>query len=86
MQELKSKARKSMTDYLNKIGWKHGDDRTVFNELPNMWRQLETDGLMDEIKSTGMTYQHFLEIAKRKHKEKIMREQMEAAFGNMGWR
>ncbi len=86
LNELKTKVKKSLTEHLESVNWKLGDDQKVFDELPNMWRKLETDGLMSEIKALGMTFEHFALSAQNKYKEIKIREQVEAdlaAFSEM---
>ncbi len=82
LNELKAKMNKSMTEHLESVGWKLGDDQKLFDELPNMWRKLDTSGLMSEIKAQGMTFEHFMSFAHNASKQARIREQVEAELAD----
>ena len=69
IEDLRIKIQKSMREHLESVSWQDGQDQKVFDELPNMWKKLETDGLMPEIKAMGMTFQHFMASAQQKYRE-----------------
>ena len=77
-KELIEKVRKSIEEYLKQVGWTQGNDQIILKELPNLWRKLETDGLMEEIKKKGMTYQHFVNVAHQKKQESDLMEAIRA--------
>lgn len=82
-ETLRTKIQKSMREHLESVGWTEGNDQKIFDELPNMWRKLETDGLMPEIKAKGMTFQHFVASAQNKYREVKIMEQMQRDFENI---
>jgi len=62
--QLKQKILASMKEYLTAHGWpeKVNDDQIIQN-LPNIWKKLEAEGLLTDLVTKGLNYRIFVEIA-----------------------
>jgi hypothetical protein len=73
--ELKAKIKASMNEHLVSKGYPDISNDQIIQELPAMWKKLESEGLLEEPIKQGMTYQHFVNIAlHKKHEFEIMEE------------
>lgn len=62
--ELKQKITASVKEYLTAHGWpeKVNDDQIIQN-LPNIWKKLESEGLLKDPIEKGLNYRIFVDIA-----------------------
>jgi len=79
--ELKTKVRTSMNQYLTSKGW---PDKLSVNELlqshlQEMWKKLDRENLIEPLKTKGYTYQGFVNTAVKKAQEADIFRQI---FGN----
>jgi hypothetical protein len=61
---LKEKIRASMKDLLVARGWpdKLSNDQ-IIHMLPDLYKKLETEGLLKDLQARGFNYQQFVNIA-----------------------
>ena len=77
-KEQKAVIKEELTNYLKSKGLPNGNHNAIVNELPNMWKLLESKGLLKTYTDKGFTYKHFVDIAlQKKHEAEIIE-----AFGN----
>ncbi len=80
--ELKEKIRQSMLDHLKTKGYPDMTNQQIIHELPNLWRKLDADGLLEQPVKAGLTYQHFVNIALSKANEQEIMEEVARHFRN----
>lgn len=80
--ELKEKIKKSMLDHLTSKGYPDISNAQIINELPELWKKLAADGLLEEPLKQGLTYQHFVNIALQKRQECEIMEEVARHFRN----
>lgn len=61
--DLKEKIRASMLGLLCTRGYPNMTDEQIIQSLPDLWKKLESEGLLQTIVSRGFNYKHFVEIA-----------------------
>lgn len=71
-----------MKDYLTSQGWPNNlSNETILQDyLQPMYRKLEGEGFLNDLKKQGFNYQQFVDTAARKFQEIQMFEAMQAAF------
>ena len=84
--ELKEKIRKSMQHWLVTNGWPEKlKDEQIIQRLPEIWKKLESEGLLVEIKKQGFTYAQFVQSAIQAKKHADMKNMFEEQMRKMGF-
>lgn len=80
-EELKTKCKGIMETHLKSKGYPNLSDQQIMNELPEMWKLFENEGLMEELKNKGYSYQRFVQTAQSKAMQVRMEEELGSLFG-----
>lgn len=65
---LSRKMKKSMQEHLDSVGWQYGQNKKVINELSEIWKKMESEGLAYYMRSMGITQLTFITHAYKKYK------------------
>jgi hypothetical protein len=86
--ELKEKIRNEVKGYLKENGWpdKLKGEEIINSHLPNIWKHLESHGLLKDITSKGFTYQHFVNAAVRSKQQADMQKAFDESMKGWGFR
>lgn len=81
-QVLKTQIKAAMFEYLQAKGW---PDRfkgaRIINDLPNLWKMLESKGLLKDVIPKGFTYKNFVDSAIMARQRQQLKEEMAKRFG-----
>lgn len=86
-QALKTKIHNSMKHWLVLNGWpdKLTNDQIIAN-LPNIWKKLESEGLLKDLIAKGFSYGQFVRIAINSKQTADMRRVFEEKMRGFGFK
>ena len=87
-EALKQQIKKSMNDWLTEKGWPDKfTDNQIIQSLPKLWKHLESEKLLIEVRKKGFTYAQFVNVAiQAKNNADIKRAFMEKMNGFGFWK
>lgn len=75
-----------MKHWLITNGWPDKlTDQQIIANLPNIWKKLEAEGLLEEVKKQGFTYANFVQSAISAKKQQDMKKVFEDQMKKMGF-
>ena len=79
---LKEKIKISMTDLLKSRGWpdKMSNDQ-IIHSLPDLWKKLESEGLLKDLIARGFNFRIFVDIALKSRAKADAMADIEKYFG-----
>lgn len=84
-QQLKDKIKASMTEFLKTKGWPENITRDqIIALLPDTWKKLEAEGLLETLVARGFNYKQFVDIALHKKNECETLEEIAKHFRQRG--